>query len=159
MKIRLLRHSFVASVLLWFAVGSLAQAANLMLVGNWTHNIGSSDLIAGAGTPLRSVIENDDAPVTVEINSTEGLSWTLRVRRSGAALPEGVTLSVRRVSSGYGSGTIAGGEAYLAVTDQGTVFFSGHGDRQGVAVQMRLDGLSISQGPGTFGTILTYEIE
>ena len=135
------------------------EAADIGAVGSWSNTIGSHDLIAGAGTDFRSPIESDPGLGTIEIANTGGHTWSVRVRREGSALPAGVALAVRRTSNGSGGGNINGGTEFLVVGDQEQTFFTGAGDLAGIGLQLRLDGVSISQGPGFNDSTLVYRID
>lgn len=135
------------------------EAADIGVAGGWSNSIGSQDLIAGAGTDFRSPILSDPGLGTIEIANTGGQTWSVRVRRDGSALPAGVALAVRRTTNGSGGGSINGGTDYLVVGDQEQTFFTGAGDLGGIGLQLRLAGVSISQGPGFHESSLVYRIE
>jgi hypothetical protein len=135
-----------------------AQAATLGITGDWFQTIGSGDLIGGAGTDLRSPIESSASQGLVNIGDTNGEPWTLVVQDSGETLPSGVTLAVRRTGSGS-CGGLAGGLQYQTLDGSVLAFFSGTGDCSGIGLQLQIQGLSISQGPGVHGTSLLYWLQ
>jgi len=140
------------------ALAPLAQAADLNLVGGWFETLGAADLVAGAGSDLRSPITSGSSQATLDIANTDGAPWTIGVRRSSSSLPGGVALAVRRTTSGSGDGHVSGGEGYVTVGTSEQVLCSGEGDLDGIGLQLRLSGVSVEQGAGTFGATLTYRI-
>lgn len=126
-------------------------------MGNWYETIGPSELLGGAGTDVSPTIESSAYAGSIDIGNTGGSSWTLLVNRSGASLPDGVTLAVRRNGSGS-CGTLVGGLDYQNVSDQSQSLFNGTGDCTGISIQLRLHGLSIQQGPGLYGTTVLYSL-
>ena len=136
-----------------------AHAADLSVIGGWSQPIGSMDLASGAGTDIRSPIESASSQAQISITNTGGGPWTLMVRRLDSTLPVGVDLAVRRTTSGSGGGSLVGGESYMNVTATEQALFSGTGDRGGIGIQLRLDGLSIRQAPGPYDSPILYRIE
>lgn len=132
------------------------QAANLSVMGDWFATIGESDVASGAGSDIRSGIESSAYQAEVSIADTGGAFWTLVVSRSGANLPTGVTLAVRRTGS---CASLTGGTDYRDLTDQDQTFFSGSGDCSGIGIQLRLQGVSIRQVPGLYGTTVLYTVQ
>ncbi len=132
------------------------HAADIEVFGFWSEQLGAIDLASGAGSDIRSPIISDPLHAQINIANTGGGSWTLVLRREGSNLPSEVTLAVRRSSSGSGAGSVSGGEDYLTVTDSDQALFSGSGDRDGIGLQLRLQGVSVRHGAGTFGSLLRY---
>ncbi len=135
-----------------------AQAASVSVMGNWFETIGPTDLVAGAGTDLRSPIESGPYQVCITVSNTDGAPWTITVQRAGADLPADVTLAVRRTGSGSCS-SLTGGLDYQTLGDQGQAFVSGLGDCNEIGIQMRLEGVSILQPPGFNGTTVLYTVQ
>lgn len=131
-----------------------AQAATLDISGHWSEVIGIDDLVGGAGTDFLSSIDSEQA--TLSVGGTDLDPWALVVRQSGS-LPNGVSLAVRRVSNGN-CGNITGSLDYLMVSDQEQELFAGFGDCTNIGLQLRLQGLSLRHGSGTYGTSLVYTI-
>lgn len=131
------------------------QASNLSVMGNWFQQLGSSDLIGGAGTDLRSLSEGS---ASITITDTDGLPWTLMVHHSGGTLPAGVTVALRRTTGG-GCGGLVSGLEYQDVGEKSQAFFSGAGDCSDIAIQVRLQGVSIRQAPGVYETTLFYTLQ
>jgi len=145
--------------LLALAMTAGAQAAGMTLIGNWFEMIGTDDLVMGAGTDFRSTIETGAAGATLGITNTQGAPWTLWVRRDASTLPAAVSIAVHRTSDGTGNGSISGGTDYLMVQDYEQLLFQGSGDRSGINLQLRVAGISISQGPGAQGCNLIYRLQ
>lgn len=135
-----------------------ASAADVSVLGSWSETLGAAALVAGAGSDIGSPIESGSHQATLDISNTAGAPWTIGVERSGSGLPPGVTLAVRRTSDGSGEGSIAGGQVYLTVGSGEQSLFYGSGDRSGVGLQLRLEGVSVENGPGAYDTTLTYRI-
>jgi len=138
---------------------STARAADISVVGNWYEVVDSNDLTADAGSDLRSPIESGGALATVDISTTGGGSWVVKVSKSNLNWPAGVSIAVRRTSDGTGAGTISGGTGYLTVTETEQTLFSGSDDRNGIQLQLRTESLSIGDAPGSYGATLTYRVE
>jgi hypothetical protein len=135
-----------------------AQAANLSVLGDWFEPLGPASLVGGAGTDIRPLIESRSYQTGVGIAGAAGEPWTLVVQRSAANLPAGVTLAVRRTGSGTCPGLV-GGTNYQEIGDQAQALFSGRGDCNGIGIQLRLEGISVRQAPGAFGTTLLYSLQ
>ena len=86
-------------------------------------------------------------------------NWTVKVLKSDLNWPVGVSVAVRRSSDGSGSGTISGGTGYLAVSGTEQVLFSGSGDRSGIQLQLKTEGLSVGASPDNYSTTITYRVE
>ncbi|MBK1701749.1 hypothetical protein [Thiococcus pfennigii] len=134
------------------------QAADVSVFGNWSETVGPGDLVSGPGSDIRSPITSSSYQATLAVANTEGAAWTIRVRRSSSSLPTGVAIAVRRTTSGSGDGGISGGESYLTVNSTEQTLCSGTGDRGAVGLQLRLTGVSVDQGTGSFGATLTYRV-
>lgn len=148
--------------LLFLALAPAATwSADVSSSGNWIKTIGASDLIAGAGSDLISQHDSDSGVATLAISNTGGASWRLFARRSDGAWHERFELFVRRTSDGTGSGAVAGGGSYVALSTLDAEFFSGSGDRANIAVQYRLTGMSKAVAPDLYGSgvIFTLLIE
>ena len=145
--------------LLTLLLGTSVHAAGVTLSGNWFELIGTDDLVMGAGTDFRSTIETGAAGAILGITNTQGAPWTLWVRHDASTLPVAVYIAVRRTANGTGPGSISGGNDFLVVRDYEQILFQGVGDRTGIDLQLRLAGISISQGPGLHGCNLIYRLQ
>lgn len=149
--------SLVWGGLLSLLLAADASAADINLVGNWSTQIGASNLVAGIGSQYVSPIESDSAQATVTINNTADGAWRVWVRQDGS-LPAGVTLGVRRTGNGSGGGGISGGTSYLTLTGSEQELFNGSMDRTGVTLQLGLFGVSVSHPAGTGGCSVIYRV-
>ena len=136
-----------------------AQAADISLVGNWTEVIDSNDLTAGAGSDLSSPIESNTAQATIDITTTGGSGWTVKVSKSDINWPAGVSLAVKRSSDGTGAGTISGGTTYLTLTGTEQTLFTGSDDRSSIQLQLKTQSLSVNDAPDNYSATLSYRIE
>jgi hypothetical protein len=141
------------------AAGTGAAADIGLTGGGWSETIDAADLFAGAGTDIRSPIESGSSEFRVDVSNTGGASWTVRLRRSDLSWPSGVALAARRTTDGSGPGSISGGASYQSVTALEQALFSGSGDRSGIGIQLKLEGLSVQHAPALYETTLTYSIE
>ncbi|MCC4114222.1 hypothetical protein LLG90_02540 [Aromatoleum toluclasticum] len=140
------------------AASPLARAADIGVTGSWLETIDRNDLSAGAGSDVRTPIESSSAQVTLDITNTLGAGWTVQLSRSDINWPAGVTIAARRTSDGAGGGSISGGAAYVAANGAPQIFFTGTGDRTGIQIQIRTEGVSVRTAPGTYSTGLIYSI-
>lgn len=137
----------------------LAVAADIAIGGDWQSALGAADLTAGAGSDIRSPVDSAATQTLIDISATGGMAWVVRLRRADTRWPAGVTLAVRRTSEGSGPGGIGGGTDWMAVGASDSVLFSGSGERSGIALQFRLQGVSIAQPPDAYATRLTYSVD
>ncbi|NMF88129.1 hypothetical protein [Aromatoleum petrolei] len=144
------------SALVLLAASPLAQAVDIGVTGSWLETIDRNDLSAGAGSDVRTPIESSS--VTLDITNTLGAGWTVQLSRSDINWPAGVALAARRTSDGIGGGSISGGAAYVAANGAPQFFFTGTGDRTGIQIQLRTEGVSVRTAPGTYSTGLIYSI-
>ena len=149
----LLHHVFV---LLTLTV--VAHPVDLTSSGDWSESITSADLVAGAGSDVRSQLESVSGVTTLTISTAPG-TWSLRVRLSGNGGSGDVTVQVKRTSGGSGGGSISGGTAYQALTGSDAELFSGSGDRSNISIQYKLTGLSRSIAPATYLSSIVFTVQ
>ena len=142
----------MAAVILAWTVEVLPAIA-LVCTGSWSPVIGAADLVAGAGSALRSTYESaaDQVSVTISDTAGSGDAWRVDVRRVDGTWNDDVDLWIVRTSDGTG-GTVTGGTSYVQVTTSDQTFFSGSDDVSGIACRLRLTGVSIAVPPGSYGT-------
>ncbi|MEO6739212.1 MAG: hypothetical protein ABIP20_03110 [Chthoniobacteraceae bacterium] len=150
--------TLVRNTLALLAFIPAGQAADLVSSGDWTETITAANLISGAGSNLQSQLQSLSGVTTLTISNAPG-SWSLRVRRSGGTWPAGVTLLVKRTSAGSGSGTISGGDTFVAVTGSDTEIFSGTEARSNVSLQFKLSGLSVGITPATYLSSIIFTVQ
>lgn len=139
------------------AFSSFAQGADLTSSGDWVESINATHLVAGAGSDLQAQFESVSGVTTLTITNAPG-AWSLRVRRGGSGGHGDVTVYVKRTSSGSGSGSIAGGTAYQALTGTDEELFSGSDARSSVSLQFKLTGLSRNVSPATYLSSLIFTV-
>lgn len=140
------------------AASPLAYAVDIGVTGSWFETIDRDDLAAGAGSDVRTPIDSTSAQVTLDITNTLGAGWTVQLSRSDISWPAGVTIAARRTSDGTGGGSISGGAAYVGANSAPQIFFTGTGDRTGIQIQIRTEGLSVQTAPGTYTSGLIYSV-
>jgi hypothetical protein len=138
--------------LLWAAPPG--RAIDLAAAGSWSQTIDAGDLVGGAGSALTASYESAQDQVSLSIQNTTANddSWRVDVHRLDINWPPACNLSLRRTGDGVGLGAILGGDSYQVISTSDAALFSGAGDRNGVDLQLKLDGLSIQVAPGTYST-------
>lgn len=134
------------------------EAADLTSSGDWLQRISATDLVSGAGSNLKANFESVPGVTVLNITNAPG-PWSLRVRQSGSGPAGNVIIHVKRVSSGSGSGNIAGGTAYQALSGSDAELFSGSLPRSGVALQFKLSGLSPDVPPSTYLSSIIFTVQ
>ena len=121
---------------------------------SWTEYVSTDDLQSGAGSDVTadywSLIFNMD------ITGTLG-NWQVDVSRSDTDWNTDITISTRRLSDGTGSGTIAGGTSWLAVST-GNYFFNGSQDRTGINLRLTVANISLLLGAHFYTTTIIYTV-
>jgi len=156
--------SLFACALLLVATGDFSEAAIITIsidaTGDWSETIDASDLQAGAGSDLKSTYESAAGTGLLTISGTSGNgdTWRVDVRRSDTTWHTNFTLSVKRTGDGTGGGSISSRAAYQAIGLSDAAFFSGAGDRSGIPLQFKLEGMSLQVPPATYSTTITYTV-
>ncbi len=120
--------------------------------------IGPGDLVAGAGTDLAAQYESASGATSLDIANTAGSAWRVLARRSSGTWNGAFRLSVRRSSDGSGSGSIRGGASYVELSNVDTEIFTGVGNRSGVALQLKLNGMSKNVSPDTYSSGIIFTV-
>lgn len=152
------KGNFVRGLSLLLALAIAAPGADVSSMGNWTELINSSDLTAGAGSNLASQYESISGSTTIDIVNTAGSSWRIFARRSGGTWHDSFSLSLRRTSDGSGSGAILGGASHVQLSTLDTEIFTGTGDRNGIAVQFKLTGMSTDIAPNIYSSGIIFTV-
>jgi len=134
----------------------ICWAIVIKVTGNWSVDIGASNLQAGAGSDLWPTYESTD-PITIDITETVG-DWAVVVKKIDGDWHTNLHLFVKRTSDGTGSVSISGGSSYQEVTDTDQPFFNGNGDVTGVNVRLQLTGVSIQVPPDEYRTTIYYTV-
>lgn len=127
--------------------------------GGWNFEITEADLSGPGGSALQNSYESPPETGSISVSNTSG-GWFVSVRRTLGNWPAGVSLWVRRSSSGtYSEGeTIAGGLSYQEVTDEGAVLFEGNGDGSGIGLDYRVTGVSVDDAADIYDAAANFSI-
>jgi hypothetical protein len=139
------------------AFATLAHGADLTSMGDWTQSITAADLVSGAGTDLKPQFESAAGVTTLTVSNSPG-PWTVSVKHSGNGGHGDVTVYVKRVSGGSGTGTIEGGTAYQALTGADVDLFTGTEARNGISLQFKLTGLSRDVPPANYLSTIVFTV-
>lgn len=137
---------------------SAASATDISASGIWSPSLQGRDLGAGAGGPLRSTLESPAGQVVLIISNAGAASWEVTVRNDGTALPAGVQMSVRVTSAGTGNGVLSAAGAYVRLDGSAQTLLTGSGERSGVLLQFRLDGISLRNPVGHYAATVIYSL-
>lgn len=139
---------------------SAARAMDLGLTGSWSTSVSSSDLISGAGSELTTAYESSAGAIDLDVTlaADAGDVWRIEVRRADSTWDSSVKVWVRRTDGGTGDGSVVGGLTWMEVGPTDQLFFTGAGNRTGMSVQVRVDGLSLSVPPAAYLTTLQYTL-
>lgn len=156
-----MRREFAILILIFgiiFLAGK-SEAVDITAVGSWSLSIDSADLVAGAGSDLKSDYESTVDAVSINISATTGASdsWRIDIKKVDTNWQGNLILYLKRTSNGTG-GSVSGGTAYQEVTDTSTSFFSGFDDVSGIKAQLKLSGTSIQIPMDTYTTTVYYTI-
>jgi len=133
-------------VLVFLSPGA-SFAISISASGGWSETIDENDLVAGAGSDLKSTYESATNATLLTISGCQNSddTWQVKVSYSSSNWP--FSLSVKK----------SGGN-YQTITTTQTDFFSGKGDTSNIALQYKLEGMSIKIAPGTYSTTITYTV-
>lgn len=139
--------SILAMLIIVFFSPRASFAISISASGGWSETIDEYDLTSGAGSDLQSTYESatDATLLTISECQNSDDTWKVNVSYSSSSWP--FSLSVKK----------SGGN-YQTITTTQTDFFSGSGDTSGIALQYKLEGVSIKIAPGTYSTTITYTV-
>lgn len=152
-----LMRSVFRSAVLAIGLAVAANAADIVSSGDWYETITAANLSAGAGSDLVAQIESVSGVTTLTISNAPG-AWSLVARRSSTTWHADLAVSVKRVSDGSGSGSIAGGAAYVELTGSDIEIFTGTEDRSDISLQLKLTGLSKDVAPDTYASSIIFTV-
>ena len=142
-----------------FVAWHLAQAADITIIGNWSLMIGAADLQGGPGSDLNPSYQSAANQITMDVTTRGQWTWRVDVNRIDSGWNAAFQLFIRRTNNGTsGNGSVSGGTAYLQITTTSQTFVTGQGDRRGITLQERLDGVSVSVPPATYTTTIQYTV-
>lgn len=156
--VSIVKGRIVRGLGLLLSLAITAPGADVSSIGNWTETIDANDLVAGAGSNVTSQYESITGSTTLDITNTAGGSWRIVARRSNGTWHGSFTLSLQRTSDGSGSGSIQGGASYVQLSTLDTEIFTGTGDRSGIAIQVKLTGMSTNVSPNTYSSGVIFTI-
>jgi hypothetical protein len=140
----------------------LNAAIAITVSGSWTLAIGQSNLTGSAGSNLTSSYESSTSQLSMSISglSSTLTTWRVDVKRIDTNWNPGFTISIKRTNSGTsGTGTVnSGGTTYTAVTTTAQSLWTGRGNKSGIYLQEKLDGISCSIPAATYRTTLSFTV-
>jgi len=122
------------------------------------YTIGTSDLIAGAGSDLNSSYPSSSSAIQITITNTGNKAWTINVHKNDTSWDSRLHLKIMRTSSGSGPGSVIGGMGYIQLTDNDQPFFAGSGDNANIPVQVLLDNVSVQIPASSGRTSIVFTI-
>lgn len=145
---------------LWAQSGSVPDAGPAITIyGNWFNRVTESDLIWGAGSPLKDSYESN--PKLVYVNITGNIRptdrWRVEVRKVDINWDNRFALFIRRTSDGRGGG-VSGGGSYIQLTNTNQYFFSGIGRVDSITLQLMIKGVLIEIPPDMYNASIIYTI-
>lgn len=152
-----MKEAIKCSILILLPVlisGGAGAAISITVTGSWSETIDELDLQAGAGSDLIGTYESASDAVSISISGAVS-TWRLDVKKVDTNWHSDLILWVRRTTVGTG-GTVSGGTDYLQVSGTDQPFISGSGDVSGIAVQLKLSGMSIQVPQDTYTTTVYY---
>ena len=156
-----MKNKFYLTLLFMFLF-SLYSEAQLSITssGDWLEVIDSSDLISGAGSDLKSSYESAQNATVLSISGSQDPldAWHVNIRRIDSTWHNNFILYARRTSDGTGNGSISDGTSYIIVDTTDSFFFSGSGDRSGINIQYKLEGMSIQIPPNNYSTNIVFTV-
>jgi hypothetical protein len=157
------RRAFLGLVPALLVLAALLEAAIAITVsGSWTLSIGQSNLTGSAGSNLASAYESATNQLIMNISGLfySTTTWRVDVRRVDTNWNANFILSIKRTNSGTsGTGALySGGTTYAAVTTTAQTFWTGRGNRSGIYLQEKLEGVSCSIPAATYTTTLSFTV-
>ncbi|MDD5712577.1 MAG: hypothetical protein PHY31_07465 [Smithellaceae bacterium] len=135
------------------------QAVGISATGSWSETINANDLTGGAGSILNSTYESGSSQINIDITGLLALlGWRVDVSKTDGNWNSGMHLYVRRTANGSGLGSISGGTSYQELTGASSTFFNGLGNRSGIKLQFKLDGITMQLPPATYTTTVYYTV-
>lgn len=141
------------------ALLNLARAANISITGSWSRVIGAGDVQGGPGGNLAPTYESSPSQITMSVTGVGGRNWRVDIRRIDTTWHPDFVLSIRRTNNGAsGSGTVAGGTAYLQISTTSQTFLTGRSNRSGITLQEQLGGVSVSIPAAAYTTTIQFTV-
>lgn len=158
-----MRPGIVATAAILSLYGGVAHAdLEISAEGSWTPRVDDGDLAGAAGSDVASTYTSDPEDLTLSVSGATGASdaWRVEVRQELSPWWDSdLTLEIRRVGDGSGSGSVDGGTGFQTLGQSDAVFFTGEGDRASIQIQLRLSGVSVSDiPPEVYLSEITYTL-
>lgn len=151
----------ILAILCAFILVGGAWAITITITGSWTKIIDETDLQGPPGSDLTYSYESSTNEIIIDIgNCGSKDSWGVDVKKLDGNWHSNFYLYVKRTSDGSGApgSKTLGGTSYQEVTDIDQAFFTGKGIRTGIAVQLKLDGVSVQIPIDTYTTTIYYTV-
>jgi len=153
----------IASIILFLGVFVIKTViAGILIIGSWSLSISSADLIAGAGSDINNSFVSISNQVMIDITDVNSIenNWRIDIHKTDVIWDTNIQLFIARTGEGSGqkNSTILGGLTYQNITDREQLFFAGRGQRSGVPIQLKFEGLTIGLPNGSFSTTVVYTI-
>jgi hypothetical protein len=137
-------------------------ATDITTTMTWSVTLSASDLSGGAGTNVPSILTSSSSVTQISLaNTLSSVLYHVYAHVQAVTWPAGSTLWVRRTSDGtalLGLSTISGGTNYIALSTVDQEIFVGLLDRSGIAMQYKIDGLSLAVAPATYSVNVVYTV-
>lgn len=158
-----LKKIILRSILLFLGIFVIKTVfAGLLIIGSWSLSISSADLIAGAGSDINNHFVSISNQVMIDITDVYTIenNWRIDVHKTDVIWDTNIQLFIARTGEGSGEkkSKILGGLTYQNITDVEQLFFAGTGQRIGVPIQLKLEGLTIRLPLGSYATTVVYTI-
>jgi hypothetical protein len=137
---------------------SPAAAIDITVTGTWVETIDENDLAGGPGSDLVSTYQSAADQKTINITGSGGHRWRVDVRKIDINWHSDFRLYIRRTTTGFGIGWVAGGASYQEITDTYQTFFWGRGNRWNIRAQEGLTGVSVQVPSDTYTTTVYYTV-
>ncbi|OQY53264.1 MAG: hypothetical protein B6245_22980 [Desulfobacteraceae bacterium 4572_88] len=140
--------------------GNASAEMSVTAVGTCDRTtIDKHDLIAGAGSDLKSTYTSASDQVLLSVSGSKGASdaWQVDIRRQDNNWDPRLKLSARRTNDGKGR-QVSSGRSYHEVTNHNSAFFSGAGDVRDVKIRLKLSGVSVKIPPSSYSTMVYYTV-
>lgn len=150
--------TFFRTAALLFLGSRLAGGADLSAMGSWTETVTAANLASGAGSDLTTSLQSISGVTVLNVTNAPG-AWRVKARLNAAQWNGNFTVWVKRTSSGAGSGTVTGGDSYVALGNTDIEIFNGTQDRTSVSLQLRLTGLNCHIPPDTYNSAIIFTVQ
>ena len=128
----------------------------IAVTGSWSVSVGLADLQGGPGTDFNNPYESPSNQIDVDIwGGSFGKTWAVQVQRVDISWDTNLTLEAQAFHA-----KISGGTPYQEITTTNQELFRSNNSKNAVNidVQLRLSGVSLTIGTGTFTTTVYYTL-